>query len=519
MGAGAATEFGGRQISTMISMGAIATRAIAGQLTYQATNSGKVGGYARREQEWAFQSNLAAGEITQIWKQIRAAEIREAIARREWDNHKEQIKNAEAIELYLTNEKNDKKGKKTNQAFYAWMKREAKGLYGQCFQLAFDVAKKAERALQHELGDPSLSYLQFGYLAGKEGLVAGEKLYLDIKRMEIAYHENNRREYELTKHVSLKEVDPLAVMALRATGRCTVSLPEELFDLDGPGHYFRRIKSVAVSIPCVAGPYASVNCTLTLQKSAIRKSPLLDGDSYARAGAEDSRFSDHFGSMQSIVTSTAASDGGLFETNLRDERYLPFEGSGVVSEWQLALPADPRNADPQQFDYGTITDVILHLRYTAREGGGLLRSGAAANLKTMIEAAKTVGSVRLLSARHEFPTEWAKFKNLPPGGPNTVFGLTLDLREEHYPFWSKHALQAIHEAELIVQTGKNNVTVSHQPDGSGKITLVKEASMGGAFQGTVTALLPSAPVSKPTLYFGDNAMQEVWLAVTWGKAP
>jgi Tc toxin complex TcA C-terminal TcB-binding domain len=48
--------------------------------------------------------------------------------------------------------------------------------------------------------------------------------------MELAYHELNRREYELTRHVSLRQLDPKALLALRATGQCTVTLPEELFD-------------------------------------------------------------------------------------------------------------------------------------------------------------------------------------------------------------------------------------------------------------------------------------------------
>jgi len=108
----------------------------------------------------------------------------------------------------------------------------------------------------------------------------------------------------------------------------------------------------------------------------------MSEDGYARAGADDSRFSDHFGSLQSIVTSTGQNDSGLFETNFQDERYLPFEGAGAVSEWQLELPADLR-----QFNYDTISDVILHLRYTAREGGAVLRNGAVTNLKTCIEAA------------------------------------------------------------------------------------------------------------------------------------
>lgn len=245
------------------------------------------------------------------------------------------------------------------KALYAWMKREVRGLYAQSFQLAFDTAKKAERALQHELGKPELTYLQFGYLSGKEGLLAGEKLHLDIERMEVAYHDLNQREYEMTKHVSLMQVNPLALVALRMTGQCTVALPESLFDMDGPGHYFRRITSVAVSVPSVAGPYTSVNCTLTLLKSGIRKSPVLRDGAYAREDAEDDRFDDYFGSLQSIVTSSAQHDSGLFETNLRDERYLPFENSGVVSEWRLALPSNPSKGEPTQFDYDTIADVIL----------------------------------------------------------------------------------------------------------------------------------------------------------------
>jgi hypothetical protein len=71
------------------------------------------------------------------------------------------------------------------------------------------------------------------------------------------------------------------------------------------------------------------------------------------------------------VTSSAANDGGLCETNLNDEPYLPFEGAGAISEWRLKLPA----AVPQS-DVDTMTDVNLRLRYQAREGGAPLRRPA-----------------------------------------------------------------------------------------------------------------------------------------------
>ena len=81
---------------------------------------------------------------------------------------------AAEIGRFLNEEDKEKTGKGTNKALYTWMKREVKGLYAQNFQFAFDIAKKAERDLQHELGNPELSYLQFGYLTGKEGLLAGK---------------------------------------------------------------------------------------------------------------------------------------------------------------------------------------------------------------------------------------------------------------------------------------------------------------------------------------------------------
>ena len=50
----------------------------------------------------------------------------------------------------------------------------------------------------------------------------------------MAYHENNKREYELTKHVSLRQLNPLALLALKATGTCEVTIPEWVSTLTTP---------------------------------------------------------------------------------------------------------------------------------------------------------------------------------------------------------------------------------------------------------------------------------------------
>lgn len=511
-GVGGAFAFGGSNFAAGFSGLAAAARALSAEKAYQANKNAKVGSYERREQEWAFQSNIAAGEISQTYKQLRAAQIREAMTEREWHNHQTQIEHAKEIEHFLTDAKT---GKTSSQALYSWMRREVRGMHAQCFQFAFEVAKKAERALQHELGDTSRSFLQVGYLSGKQGLLAGEKLQLDVKRMELAYHDLNQREYELVKHVSLQQLDPVALLSLRATGSCTITLPEGLFDLDCPGHYFRRIKSVAVSIPAVVGPYTSVNCTLTLQKSTIRKSPSLGASGYARDGEDTARFSDHFGSVQSIVTSSGSSDSGLFEVNLRDERYLPFEGAGAISEWRLSLPTEL-----PQFDHSTISDVILHVRYTAREGGMPLRNAAVATLTEQIKAATAVGSVRLLSLRHEFPTEWARFAAVKLDTTKVVAPFTIPLREEHYPFWAK-ALGPIvlDEVTLYAQPGLSTAATikvydKDQSPASLKGELNTDTSLGSLRVGKLAGMsLPAIGAS--TFYFDDNSMRDIWIALSW----
>ncbi|ULA65336.1 MAG: Insecticidal toxin protein [Nitrospira sp.] len=519
MGVGAAIQFGGRALSTQLSMAADGATSSAGRNSYEAGKAARIGGYSRREQDWAFQSNLAVGEINQVFKQIRAAQIREAVAEMELRNHRKQMEHADEIERFLNGEGVNSDGKKTNKTLYAWMKRELKGLHARAFQFAFDVARKAERALQHELGQPGLSYLKFDYQAGKEGLLAGERLLLDIKRMEMAYHEQNQREYELTKHVSLLQLDPRALVELRSTGSCTIQLPESLFDLDGPGHYFRRLKSVSLSIPCVSGPYASLACTLTLLRSSTRVSSLV-GDGYERADTTDPRFSDHLGSVQSIVTSSAQNDSGLFETNLRDERYLPFEYSGAISTWQVRLPADPRKKDPQSSDYATIADVVLHVRFTAREGGKPLRDAAMEALKTRIDAGSAFGSVRLFSMREEFPAEWAKFLGAPARA-NGKFALSLSLHKEHFPLWSKDRLGPMKAMQLWARRSDGAPGAPLQARlaaGTNKEFPLTGGATDLLVSGAVDEKeLPAATLVEHKFEFTDNALRDLWVAVQWAK--
>jgi len=235
--------------------------------------------------------------------------------------------------------------------------------------------------------------------------------------------------------VSLRQLNPLALLRLKTTGTCTVTVPEWLYDRDCPGHYLRRIKSVALSVPSVVGPYTSLNCTLTLVGSSIRKSALLADGEYARQGTEDIRFADYPGGGQSIVTSSGNNDSGAFEVVLRgDERYLPFEGAGAISTWKLDLPMSYR-----AFDYSTIGDVILHIRYTARQGVDKTKVGQS--LADVFAAVPGANFGLLFSLTHDFPVEWSTFVN-------SAANFSAAISRDFFPYFTQGAAVTVTGLEI-----------------------------------------------------------------------
>ncbi len=371
--------------------------------TDKATMASKTAAYQRRADDWRLQANLAARDLMQIGRQVLASLIAEQVAQHDYETVQTQVAQAQEVQAWLQT-------KFTSEAFYIWMQSGISGLYYQYYRFACDTARKAEQTMKQELMRPELddtTFIQFNYWnTGFKGLLSGEALYLDIKRMELAYHDSNKRELELTKHISLRQLSPTALINLKATGKCTLDVPEWLFDRDCPGHYFRRVKTIALSIPSVVGPYTSVNCSISLQASQLRVSPLLTNNGYARMGDDDPRFQDYFGATDVIVTSSATNDAGMFETNLHEDRFLPFEGAGAISTWNLALPS----ALPT-FDYSTITDVILHMRYTARDGGDASGQIVTKELVAQMNSATASGQFLMFDLRYDFPTEWAAFQN------------------------------------------------------------------------------------------------------------
>ena len=385
--------------------------------TFNASKAAIVAGWRRRDDDWKLQKDLAARELTQIDKQMTAAGIRVAIAQQDLNNTAKQVEQSQEIQDYL-------RDKYTGGELYNWMAGAISTTFFQSYQLCYDFAKQAERSFRFDLGLTTSNFITFGsWDSQRKGLLSGERLHLQLKQMEHAYLKANRRELELTKHYSLVQNDPQALVTLKARGQCEFELPEAMFDMDYPGHYMRRVKTVSVTIPAVVGPYTSVNCTLTLLRDKTRVKNTAFDQYAEREGEEDDRFVTNWTRTQAIATSSGQNDSGLFELAFRDERYLPFEGAGVAgSRWRLEM--DP---DCNGFDFKTLPDVVLHVRYTARDGGAPLKSAAKAALKEAIGAEAARPQTRMFSMKHEFPTEWYQLTR------TAAASCTISLVQERFP--------------------------------------------------------------------------------------
>ncbi|MEB3359020.1 MAG: LamG-like jellyroll fold domain-containing protein [Synechococcales bacterium] len=393
----ATVETGGDDFADVFSKAAAALKIVSEVLSDSANIVGMKASYERRKAEWEQQRDLAVFEITQIQSQIAEAALQIQIAQRELEIHQRTIEQHREVGAFY-------RQKFTNEELYTWMSSRLSGLYFQTYKLAYDLAKQAERAYQFEFGATD-TYISFGHWdSRRRGLLAGEALLLDLGRLEKSALDQDSRYLEITKPISLLRLDPLAFLDLKTTGRCQFKLDELLFDRDFPGHYFRIIKAVSLSIPAVVGPYQTVKATLTQTGHQTLLAPDLGGVQYLLGetnGTIPGSIRADWRANQQIALSTGVDDSGVFELNFNDDRYLPFEGTGAVSSWLLEMPLST-NA----IDFDTISDVVINLRYMCKTDGGQFRQQVM-----NLNAVKAYQGSRLFSIAHEFAAQWHAFKN------------------------------------------------------------------------------------------------------------
>jgi hypothetical protein len=442
MGIGASIGIGGSNFASALQAGSAVVRNEAIALTDESNRAARKAALASQLQQRRLQANAHGREIKMLDLEIEIQKGRARAARREIEIQQAETENASQMEAWF-------RTKYTNRQLYGWLEKHLRILYAHAYTLTVAAARRAETALAFEQGRRVEMLPQGGscyWDASAGGLLAGDYLYQDLKRLEASSLEVVAHDFEITKAVSLREINPVALLRLRLTGTATFSLGEILYDGDYPGHYMRRIKGIAISIPAVVGPYTGANATLTLLSHRYRVSATAStGAEYSSADRSDFR-TDHVPMTAAAISSGSGSgDSGMFEFSFSGPQYMPFEGAGAASTWRLDLPTEIR-----RFDYETISDMVMHVRYTAFNGGARLQAAANEAVRRAARATEVEGKAEgfwaMWDLKYDFSQQWHSFsarllsavKSKTGGGETEQSQARLELGDlrDRLPYWS-----------------------------------------------------------------------------------
>ncbi|RYP04774.1 hypothetical protein DL764_004243 [Monosporascus ibericus] len=322
-------------------------------------------GRRERLRGWRMAANTLGHDMMELDRAVRVQDKLIEYASKEIGLQESNLASAVELETF-------QRTRTTNADFYGWMQRAVGDVYFQAYNIAYDLAKKAERAYFFEKGlsrddDGVKPIIESYWDATNNGLLAGERLLAALHKLEEAFEETRGFDFEVTKKISLKKLAPNALEALKG-GEHTITfeLPEELFDRDFPGHYKRRIKTVSLTVrrsndEADEDESSDLAATLTLASHKTRVSTSLDGGYPEGEGDSDVRFRREATPINSIAVSDAdggcgtltfgaGADGGI------TGGYMPFEGAGVVSSWVLEV------SEHTGYDVTGIEDVVVRMR-------------------------------------------------------------------------------------------------------------------------------------------------------------
>ena len=129
--------------------------------------------------------------------------------------------------------------------------------------------------------------------------------------------------------------------------------------------------------------------------------------------------------------------------------------------------------------------------------------------------------------RHEFPTEWAKFRNVTigAGGATPTAALSFNLLPQHYPFWAQRLLgpASIKQIQFLAEMtdGSSSANIYGNAGGTGSSDpLATNPTYGNLVAGNIknsVASWPPSPTGSFNFFFDHNQMKDLWMAITWGK--
>jgi hypothetical protein len=245
----------------------------------------------------------------------------------------------------------------TNEQFYNWYIGRISNLYSLAYDATISFALMAERAFQNETGE-TIIFIRPQWDRRYKGLLAGEALWVDLERMDLAYFNLEQPKQTLTKSISLLELDESALASLKLRGEAVFHLNESLFDADYPEHYGRQIQSIRVSFPALESQGIAPRGQLTQISS--RK--------YHSRQRNVNRSLVNLFAHQTMILDSWHTDSR--QLSVPKGRLLPFQGTGVDSTWHLSFPAavkairEKQISFPQKAVLDHLDHVVLEITYS-----------------------------------------------------------------------------------------------------------------------------------------------------------
>lgn len=340
----------------------IALAASATKIT--ADNISQSEAWRRRRQEWEIQKNNVESEVKQIDAQLEALAVRRTATEMQREHLEIQQAQTQAQLEFLQR-------KFSNKALYSWLHGRLASIYYRFYDLTATRCMMAEAAFAWQTGETTRYIKPGAWQSSNAGLMAGESLLLNLTEMEQAWLKWNHRTLKVTRTVSLAEVysadkvDLAAKITELLKGSGSGSTPAQTglsmttdkqlhaaFNLkalniadDYPAGLgkTRRIKQISVTLPALTGPYQDVRAVLSYGGDV----KLPDG-------------------CRAIAVSHGMNDDGQFRLDFNDGHWLPFEGIPVDNNGSLTLSFPGATGDKQKALLLSLSDIIIHIRYTIR---------------------------------------------------------------------------------------------------------------------------------------------------------
>ena len=301
----------------------------------------------RRKKEWLLEDEEADAEVVEIEKQEVVNEIKTQQVEKKHKSIENEILRSEQVYEVLSE-------KFTNNELYIWLEKELGKTFKKYVNLLIEVAKMAERAYLFEIEGktkPLYSFIKPSYWDGfRKGLLAPEKILLDLRQMEKAYLENDKHRIEITRPILLFEnldnpvyngsdfPDGQHIEVAKEPNifKYHIKIHETLFGNDFANHQNRFVRDIRLQV---------------ISNNTV--------ESYKCLNAELSISNSVFNAV--VATSMALQDAGKFDFKFIDESYSPFDGTLIDN----GLEMDLKLTGLENITDKTNAKVVIFVSYTA----------------------------------------------------------------------------------------------------------------------------------------------------------